>query len=327
MRDATLAVAVVASLVAGRPAAAQVTPLTPPTILDVPAAPRESDAARPLALRLSASAVTLGLGDAGLLSADADALFYNPAMLTTARGIAASGQRYGSTASSGAFASVQALGSTSIGLGARVVDWSGSAPTYGEALASGRDALTQSGDVRGESAAFTAGAARTVGPVRVGVAATYARESYGAEFDEELLVDVGAVLPFGPGNALGLALAVQHVGAGLDLVGAGQPAPWRAVAGVGGRSFPLATFWDLSAITQVAVDADGAVSAAGGAELAWVPLEGVSVAFRLGARHGRDDQRPLTGGLGLSLDRWSLDYALEPFRGGVTAHRIGLRIR
>lgn len=280
-----------------------------------------SETERPVVLRRPASAVALALGNVGAVLTDADVLFYNPAMLPQAAGVAASLQRDGDAATGGALASVQSLGGLSVGVGARVVAWRGPSP----------DAPPSVGAPVGPSAtsvALTAGAGRALGPLRVGASATYARESGDLRQDETMTVDAGVTLPFGPGNALNVALLVQHLGRPIarDFT-FGDEEPWRAVVAFGGRSYPLATFWDLSAVTQLAVDADGTVRTAGGVELAWVPVEGVSFALRGGRRAPRDFERAYTAGLGLSLDRWSLDYALDPRRDGTSAHRVGVRIR
>lgn len=292
----------------------------PPTVRQTVAPPVVSTRSRAAVLRRPASAVALALGDVGAGLVDADVLFYNPAMLTQARGVAASVQREHEAASHGALASVQSLGALGVGVGARIASWRGAPPDeVGFGGLPGSETAT--------SVALTAGAACAVGPLRVGLAATYAREAARDRQDEHTTLDVGATLPFGPGDALNASVIVQHLGRPLARSGFEDESPWRAVAVFGGRNYPIATFWDLSAFSQVALDADRTVRAAGGAELAWVPLEGVSVAVRGGIRGARPVERPLTAGLGLSLDRWSLDYALDPRRDGRTAHRLGVRIR
>lgn len=283
------------------------------------ASPAPSVLARPYALRRAASAVALGMGNVGAVLTDADVLFYNPAMLTQARGMALSVQADHPDATNGAFASSQTLGGLGLGLGARVATWRGSAPDMAFVRPSPRDIVSS-------SVALTAGAARGVGPVRVGLSATYAREANENAQREHTTVDAAATLPFGPGNALNASVIVQHVGRAIAPL-ADDEAPWRTVFAFGGRNYPLATFWDLSAFTQVMLDADGTVRTAGGAELAWVPLEGVSLALRGGVRDGAPVERPYTAGVGVSLDNWSLDYALDPRRDGRVAHRVGVRIR
>lgn len=291
-----------------------------PTVRQTVAPPVVSTRSRAAVVRRPASAVALALGDVGGGLLDADVLFYNPAMLTQARGVAASVQREHADASHGALAGVQSLGALGVGVGARIASWRGAPP----------DEARFGGVPRSETAtsvALTAGAARAVGPLRVGLAATYAREAERDRQREHTTFDVGATLPFGPGDALNASVIVQHLGRPIERTPFDDANPWRALIVLGGRNYPLATYWDLSAFSQVALDADGTVRTGGGAELAWVPLEGVSIALRGGLRDGLPIQRPLTAGLGLSLDRWSLDYALDPRRDGRTAHRLGVRIR
>jgi hypothetical protein len=311
------------TLVAGLPLSAQPPAVDaavhmPPPRLDI-AAPTPSVLARPYALRRAASTVALSMGNVGAVLTDADVLFYNPAMLTQARGMALSVQSDHPDATNGAIASAQTLGGLGLGVGARVATWRGTAPDMAFVRPSSRDLVTS-------SVALTAGAARGVGPVRVGLSATYAREAGELAQREHTTVDVAATLPFGPGNALNASVIVQHVGRAIAPL-ADDDAPWRTLLAFGGRNYPLATFWDLSAFTQLMFDADGTVRTAGGAELAWVPLEGVAVALRGGVRDGAPVERPYTAGVGVSLDSWSVDYALDPRRDGRVSHRIGVRIR
>ena len=80
---------------------------------------------------------------------------------------------------------------------------------------------------------------------------------------------------------------------------------------------------------QLTLEGNSFVRPAGGVEVGYVPIEGVAIVMRSGLRLPRErDESLVTGGLGLTLDRISIDYALEPFRGGRPAsHRIGLRIK
>ena len=81
----------------------------------------------------------------------------------------------------------------------------------------------------------------------------------------------------------------------------------------------------------------GFVAPAGGAELNYSWLDGYAIAFRAGARRPALGERPFTTGFGLTIDRLSIDYALETLgadagaRGNVghssVGHRIGLRVR
>jgi len=289
-----------------------------------PAQPSSIDA-RPRVLRTPASVVAAGMGDAGAVLVDPAVLFYNPAMLPQASGVSLSGHRLDAATTNASMASVQSVGGFTVGLGARLLGFREVVPR----LSPGGQPPDSA---PGSSAALTAAVARPLGPVRLGVSATYARDAFAEQQDEVTVADVGVTMPFGPGNALNVAVTMQHLGRGYQRgVGDGER-PWRGVLAFGGRNYPLATFWDISAITQLMIDADGTVHHAGGAELAWVPVEGLSVAARTGFRSVDEVDRfsagQFTGGLGVTLDRWSLDWALDASRDGrPSAHRFGVRIR
>jgi hypothetical protein len=71
----------------------------------------------------------------------------------------------------------------------------------------------------------------------------------------------------------------------------------------------------------------GFVAPAGGAEVGYSWLDGYAIALRAGGRRPGAGEGAVTAGAGLSVDRLSVDYALETLSGSRTAHRIGLRIR
>lgn len=291
--------------------------------------------ARPRVLRTPASVVAAGMGDAGVVLVDPAVVFYNPAMLPQASGVSLSGHRLDARTINASIASVQSVGGLTVGLGARLLGFREVVPRISVGF-------PQPDSAPGTSVALTAAVARPLGPLRLGVSATYARESFGrsglepgrdvVSMADVTVADIGVTMPFGPGNALNVAATVQHLGPGYQRgVGDGEH-PWRGILAFGGRNYPFATFWDVSAVTQLMVDADGSVHHAAGAELAWVPVEGVSVAARTGLRSVDASDRfsagRYTGGLGVSVDRWSLDWALEASRDGrPAAHRFGVRIR
>lgn len=279
----------------------------------------------PLVLRVPASARALSLGDVGLVSNDADALFYNPALLFNARGMAVSMQRYGSFGTAGALANVTSVGSLNIGVGVQILDWSALPLSYREITRLGATVLSDSGGVPATSLAATLGVARVIRGHRIGVSAKYVTDRFGATDDGTVAFDVGMMGPsFGPGN---LTFVVQNIGQGLRIGGAEGKLPTRAGAGWGGsRGFEE---FDVGYQTQLTVDRDGFVRPAGGVEVAYVPIEGVSFVARTGLRLPRETNESLaTGGLGITLDRFSLDYAIEPFRGGhAVSHRLGIRIK
>jgi hypothetical protein len=51
------------------------------------------------------------------------------------------------------------------------------------------------------------------------------------------------------------------------------------------------------------------------------------VTLRAGGRRPEHGEGPFTAGLGFTVDRLSIDYALETLSGSRVANRIGLRIR
>ncbi len=288
----------------------------------------------PLVLRVPASANALGMGDVGVLLRDAEAVFYNVGMLTQARGVGTSLQRFSEDASAGSIASVQSLGAFTYGVGARYL--SSRVPVFvplGQGGPFNNSIALDTSSVLSTGLALTAALGRAVGPLRIGFGATYVREANGPVADEATLFDLGVVYPVGPMN---LTLNVQHIGSAIRsapvVVFVAQPEigdePWRAVLGFGGANAPVGTFLDLSVYSQLSVDGSGTVRPALGTELAFVPVEGVAIAGRVGVRRpALTAQSAMTAGVGLSIDRYSIDYALEPFIGAPDAHRIGVRIR
>jgi hypothetical protein len=289
--------------------------------------PKQEPAHGPIVLRLPASARIAAMANAGVASNDGDALLYNPGMLPVARGMAVSVQRYGSAGTAGAFANVTQLGSLSFGVGAQFVDWTAATgEPYREQVRGGGTALFRREGISASSSAFTMGVARTIKGLRLGASVKYAEDRIGTDHDGTVAADVGMYLPLGPAN---LAFTVQNLGAGTDLRGQPGTLPRRIGLGYGGGLVPLWEHWDLGAQMQVTLEHDLFLRPAGGVELGYVPIEGVSFIVRTGLRLPRErDESLVTGGLGVTVDRLSLDYAVEPFRDGrPVSHRIGLRVR
>lgn len=279
----------------------------------------------PLVLRLPVSARALGMGNAGLASTDADVLMMNPGMLSQARGSAVSLQRYGSFGTAGSLATVTTTGIMTVAVGVQFLDYSTNTTRYDEAVRYGATRLSDSGSVAASSSAFTLGIARTVKGWRVGGGIKYAEDRLGSSHDGTVALDLGFNRAMGPGT---LGVVVQNIGAGPRLGGVRGPLPFRVGAGFGGGT-TLNDIFDIGAQMALTVDGDGFVRPAGGAELLYVPIEGVSIALRNGFRLPREkDESLVTAGLGVTVDRFSLDYAMEPMRGGrPVSHRVGLRIR
>lgn len=282
----------------------------------------------PLVLRVPASARLLGMANAGLAANDADVLFYNPGMLASARGLSLSMQRYGSAATAGSMATVTTVGSITVGIGAQALRWQTPAARYDNAVRFGTTHLADTPRAGSEAAssAFTLGLARTIKGLRLGAAVKYAEDRLREMADGTVAFDVGFSRPLGPAT---LAITAQNLGAGPRLGGVEAAMPRRIGVGWGG-SMSQWEYWDLGMQAQLTVEGDDwFVRPAGGVELGYVPIEGVSILVRSGLRLPRErDESLVTAGLGVTVDRFSFDYAMEPMRGGrPVSHRVGIRLK
>ncbi|MBL0938265.1 MAG: hypothetical protein IBJ03_05195 [Gemmatimonadaceae bacterium] len=280
----------------------------------------------PLVLRAPVSARTLAMGNANLAINDADALFANPGMLVNARGLSVSMQRYGSAATAGSAATVTTVGSMTVGVGIQLLEWRAPSFGYDEALRQGTPRLSDGGVVDAASQAATIGVGRIIKGMRFGASVKYVQDRVGGFNDRTAAFDLGFAMPFGPGS---LAITAQNLGSGPRIVDYETVLPRRFGVGFGGGMFPVGEYFDIGAQTQLIVEADGFVRPAGGVELGYIPIEGVAIVFRQGLRLPREPDEPLvTAGLGVTVDRISLDYAMEPMRGGrPVSHRIGFRLK
>ncbi|MEP6766447.1 MAG: hypothetical protein ABJB66_19190 [Gemmatimonadaceae bacterium] len=281
----------------------------------------------PMVLRLPASARMLGMANAGLTGNDGDALFYNPVLLANARGVALSLQSYGSNATAGSMGSVYQGGANTIGIGVQYVSWTTNATSYASALHDGGSHLSDSGAIAASSTAISFGLSRTFRGRRFGVSAKYVEDRFANVHDGTIAFDAGVMLPsWGPGS---MSFVAQNIGEGLRLNGEKGQLPTRIGIGYGGGMYQAFEKFDFGLQTQLTVDRGGFVRPAGGAELGYVPIEGVSFIVRAGLRLPKEKDEPLaTGGLGVTIDRFSLDYAMEPMRGGrPVSHRLGIRVR
>jgi hypothetical protein len=293
----------------------------------VTAGAQSTEGIGPIVLRLPSSARIAAMANAGLASNDGDAMLYNPALLSTARGTAVSLESYGSNATAGALGMVQNAGPVNIGIGVQFLQWSSQAGSYAEAVRYGASHLADRGSVAAASTAITFGVSRTVFGRSVGVSAKYVEDRFAGAHDGTMAFDAGVMLPSpGPGN---LAFVVQNVGEGLRLQGEQGRLPTSVGLGYGGGMYSRFESFDFGFQTALTVERGGFVRPAGGAELGYVPIEGVALVVRGGVKLPRERDEPLaTGGLGITVDRVSLDYAIEPFRGGrPVSHRLGLRIK
>ena len=280
----------------------------------------------PLVLRLPSSARFLGMGNAALASTDGDAMFYNPGMIAQSRGSALSLQRYGSNAVAGSVGTTNTTGSIVVGIGAQFVTYKAAAgANYAEVVEPGGTHLSDSGSVASSSTAITFGVARTIKGLRLGVSAKYAEDRIGASHDGTVAFDIGMNRPMFGGTA---AFVVQNLGVGPRIDGIMGTLPRRIGLGYG-RYQAVAGAWDVGAQAALTLEGDLFFRAAGGLEVAYVPIEGVAITARTGLRMPREtDESFVTAGFGVLVDRIAIDYAMEPMKGGrPISHRLGLRVR
>lgn len=278
----------------------------------------------PLVLRLPTSAWALALGNGVTAGrATSEMLFHNPSALTLSVGSAVSAQRWGGAATAASLAHAVVSSNWGIGFGVRYLDYGAAGATITHPTE-----LGTAGPELASSLAATVGVSRVVRGVRLGVAATYAEERHPADRDGVGVLDLGAGRDVG---IFAVGVALRNLGPDRVLGTAAYATPLRGTLGVALRPRAIGTFFDAAAMAEVGVARDGRIDGSVGGELLWVPLEGWAIATRLGFRTvesiGESGGRPFTAGFGVSLDRFTLDYALDPARNAGTSHRIGIRMR
>ena len=276
----------------------------------------------PVVLQLPASARAVGFGNAYVAIRDPEAVFYNPAQLGVRPGVAMSLAQYHSTAAAGAVASSFVFGPIGFGVGVQFLDFDAAAPLY-PALAPNGEALLAGGSFPASSLVASVAAEMAYKGIRWGVAGKFAEDRVGVVRDGVPLADVGAAKEFGPGTA---GIVIQNLGGSPRVGGTAAALPTRITLGYAAAA-PVGPF-DAVASAAVSGRRGGRVSPAGGIELGYMPIDGVSFAGRVGGRlPEKNAESPLTLGASFTFDRISIDYGFEPYQGEGSAHRVGLRIR
>jgi hypothetical protein len=276
----------------------------------------------PVVLQLPASARAVGFGNAYVAIRDPEAVFYNPAQLGVRPGVAMSLARYHSTGAAGAVAGSFVFGPIGFGVGVQFLDFDAAAPLY-PALAPNGEALLAGGSFPASSLVASVAAEMAYKGIRWGVAGKFAEDRASVARDGGVLADAGAAKEFGPGTA---GVVIQNLGGSPRVGGTAAALPTRITLGYAAAA-PVGPF---DAVASVAVSGrrGGRVSPAGGIELGYMPIDGVSFAGRVGGRlPEKNAESPLTLGASFTFDRISIDYGFEPYQGEGSAHRIGLRIR
>ena len=281
--------------------------------LAVDAQPR---AILPLVLTLPAGARTLALGDVGVTSRDDEVIFFNPAQLAVATGFSTSGERYTAVSSGGALSAVTRFNGGGVAIGMRSNSFD--AVNLGAAPGGSASQISET------SLEATVGLAQVVKGIRIGAAVKYAEQDLGFSRLQRGLVDLGVAKQVFGSYTVGAA--VQNLGQDADLPGPIEAElPRQATLGIS-RGGPVGEF-DLFGTAAVSWVRSNTLVPAGGLEVSYSWLSGYNIALRAGARRPLFGEEAVTAGAGFTMDRLSIDYALETLSGGRIGNRLGLRIR
>lgn len=297
--------------------------IAPALVLNVSPVQAQRERYAPLILQLPTSARSVAMGGLSMGTRDVDAAFGNPALAGGNNTLSFTGARYASGASTGHLASAMNIGALGLSLGVQMLD----AQSRFGGFPARSDVLTDEG--ARAHAGLGANVAASFGwkGMRWGAAARYVEERFSDVRATSAAFDVGASRNFWNG-AITTGLALQHLGQDLALGAARVQLPARASLGAAMNGYGVSKWFDVGASANVAVRRDGRIVPSAGGELSYVPIEGVVVALRGGARAPElDAQRTLTAGLGASFDRLSLDYGWQDMRGKGGAHHLTLRLR
>ena len=283
-------------------------------------------------LTLPTSARALALGDAyGAIANDEGALFYNPAQLAQVRSVTGGGslQRYIAETTLGAFAIAAPIGRGTVAVGMQLLDY-GSAEEYVPAEGSaGQQGVPTGGRVSAQDLALMVGYGMAFGErhaLRAGVTVKYARQHVANYSGGAAAADVGVAYSLRSGWEL--AGAMQQLGSNLTLasVTAQLPWTWRVDA-----ASPVlrGDRYTLRGLVEARQWSGGLATGVLAAEGTWRDgTTGAVLAARAGyaLRGSGDDRSPMTLGGGVTLGRFTVDYAYEGFEllGGAT-HRVGIR--
>ena len=278
----------------------------------------------PPVLSTAGSTRALALGDAFIaLGADPDVVFYNPAQLVPARGIAVALQRHerASTLLTVSAASVLAPGT--VGVGVQLLDQASSEGSYRAMSARGAPALFERGAAVATGAVASLAYARPAFfSTRVGITGKVVHQQFGAERDVTGAFDVG----ISRGSSLQLAIVGRNLGHGIRLGGGNVALPREVAFGAAVPRREVGPL-DLAATGAISLLADGTVLGGAGTEWAYMPLDGFTFVGRVGYRAVEGAESHLTLGAGFVGERVSLDYAFRPSPGPGAVHRFGVRWR
>jgi len=277
----------------------------------------------PILLQLPVTARSMAMGGLTAATRDVEAVFGNPALVGGANALSVTLGRYASGAATGHAATTMTVGMLGVALGAQLLD----APQRQAGGPLQSDVLTDDGRYAASAMGANVAASLSWKGVRWGAAARYVEQRTALTRTGSAALDVGLSRDFVNGM-LSTGVVVQHLGRDLRSGGERIDLPLRVAVGATAGGYGVGKWIDVGAASHLAVREDGALFGSAGGELTFVPIEGISLAVRGGARRPElRAQRALTGGLGLQVDRLAIDYGWEDMRGKGGAHRITLRMR
>jgi hypothetical protein len=275
----------------------------------------------PAVLELAPSARAAGLGHAYQLGArSADGLFYNPAVVDSARGILLGVQRFGDSTLGAAFAGSVAWWGGGAALGLQAMEYLSGSPVAG-GRPGGSAPFFADGEFAVSELVATAAYARELFGFRVGAAAKLIDQRNAENRDATFAFDMGTARSV---RRVTIGLAVRDLGPGLDIEGKAR-LPTRVTLGAGSYGLTLGPL-DVGAAVAVTFRSDREIVGGGGVEVAYWPVTGRTFAGRVGL-HGAPDGDGATATLGASYwgDNLVLEYALEPLASASKAlHRFTL---
>lgn len=277
----------------------------------------------PLLVQLPVTARSMAMGGLTAATRDVEAVFGNPALVGGANALSVTLGRYASGATTGHLATAMTVGMLGVALGAQFLDAPQRVP--GAVLRS--DVLTDDGRHAASALGANVAASLAWKGFRWGGAARYVEQRTGTTRSGSAALDVGMSRDFLNGMLV-TGVAVQHLGRDLTIGGARVDLPLRVAMAASAGGYPVGKWIDLGAASQLAVREDGELFWSAGGEMTLVPIEGIALALRGGARRPElRAQRALTGGVGLQVDRLAIDYGWEDVRGKGGAHRVTMRVR
>jgi hypothetical protein len=261
------------------------------------------------------------LADIGAATALPEALFYNPALAGSAAAVAGSAHFFGDDSILTTLVTGVSTAAASVGAGVQLLRANLGPDPLADPIP-GRPLP----DEYALTTVTTVGAAIRFKGIRWGAAAKFVQLVERSEKEDGLAFDIGAQRQIG---VFATGLSVQNLGSDLDVRQDELELPTRVTLAAESQLRPVGAFIDLGAAAALAVDRDGEILPALAGQVLYTPLDGWTFTARAGVRRPApaSNQRPVTGGLGITLDRLTIDYAVEGVKNGDAVHRIGVRLR